>query len=60
MKQINDLELTLKIIPKMTKYDAFGKPDKDGEYCAVDGEWLRMTLTELKQRRETTGGTNDG
>lgn len=55
MTQIKDLELTLKIIPKMTKYDAFGKPDKDGEYCVVDGEWLRMALTELKERRESVG-----
>ncbi|MCH8100588.1 MAG: hypothetical protein IIB74_09145 [Proteobacteria bacterium] len=53
MQQIKDLELTLRIIPKMTKYDAFGKPDKNGEYCCVDGEWLRQTLTELKQLRET-------
>lgn len=52
-QQIVDLELTLKIISKMTKYDAFGKPDKDGEYCVVDGEWLRMVLTELKDRRES-------
>lgn len=48
---IKDLELTLKIIPKMTKYDAFGKPDKNGEYCVVDGEWLRLVLTELEERR---------
>ena len=50
--QIVDLDLTLKIIPKMTRYDAFGKPDKDGEYCVVHGEWLEMTLTELKERRD--------
>ena len=52
MQQIVDLELTLKIIPKMTKYDAFGRPNKSGKYCVVHGEWLRMTLTELKDRRE--------
>lgn len=51
-ERIWDLELTLKIIPKMTKYDAFGHPDKDGEYCAIHGEWLRLVLTELKELRE--------
>ena len=55
---IKDLELTLKILPKMTKYDAFGKPEKDGEYCVVDGEWLRQVLTELKERRETVEISN--
>ncbi len=58
MQQIKDLELTLKIIPKMMKYDAFGKIDKDGEYCAIDGEWLRQVLTELKERRETVPDTD--
>lgn len=55
---ISDLELTLKIIPKMTKYDALGKPEKDGEFCVVHGEWLRLVLTELKERRESTGIRN--
>jgi len=50
---IKDLELTLKIIPKMQKYSAFGTPKKDGEHVLVDGVWLTQVLTELKARRES-------
>ena len=46
---IKDLEITLKIIPKMTKYNAFGEPDKDGEYCVVDGTFPPTSQPKLLQ-----------